>query len=423
MITVTLPTLHTGQVAAYLAPGRFKAIRCGRRWGKTILGECVACDAAIKGKSVGIFAPDYKIMAETYHEVIDIIEPVKRSSSRIDWVIRTITGGRIDFWTLENERAGRSRGYDLVIIDEAAFAKPNMMKIWETAIQPTLLEHRGEALVLSNTNGNDPENFFWRICNQPEHGFMEYYAPSSTNPYLPMEELEELRRTRHPQVFAQEYLAEFVDWAGVQFFSEEHLLVNGQPVDMPARCDSVFAVIDTALKSGKEHDGTAASYWAFSSISPHPLICLDWDLIQVDGAVLEAWLPSVFANLERLARETRARGGSGGAHIEDTGAGTVLIQQGAARGLNVHAIDSKLTAMGKDERAFNTSGYVCQNKVKLAAPAFHKTSVFKGQSKNHFLAQVLGFRIADKKAATRADDLLDTMTYAVALALGNAEGF
>jgi hypothetical protein len=32
-------------------------------------------------------------------------------------------GGRIDFWSLENQIAGRGRRYRRVVIDEAAFAK------------------------------------------------------------------------------------------------------------------------------------------------------------------------------------------------------------------------------------------------------------------------------------------------------------
>lgn len=422
-IEVTLPTLHSGQLAAYHQPGRFKAIRCGRRWGKTVMAEVIACDGAIKHQNIGLFAPDYKIMAETYHDLIDLLNPVKKSGSRIDGVIRTTTGGRIDFWTLENERAGRSRAYHKIIIDEAAFAKDNMMQIWNASIRPTLLDYGGTALVLSNTNGINQANFFWRICNEPEHGFVEYHAPTHTNPFLPAEEIAKLQRENHPLVYAQEYLAEFVDWAGVQFFAQDDLLIEGQPVGMPERCDAVFAVIDTAVKSGKEHDGTAVSYWAVTRFGNYRLICLDWDVVQIEGSLLEAWLPSVFLNLEALARQCGARAGSLGAHIEDKASGTILLQQAQRHNWNARPISTVLTAMGKDERAISVSGYVYQKLVKIAAPAFHKTTTFKAQTKNHFLAQVLGFRIADKKSATRSDDLLDTFCYAVSLALGDTGGF
>jgi hypothetical protein len=54
-------------------------------------------------------------------------------------------------------------------------------------------------------------------------------------------------------------------------------------LDTPRTCDAVFAVIN-----------------------PEPrLVILDWDIVQIEGFLLEAWLPQVFGRLEELARETR----------------------------------------------------------------------------------------------------------------------
>jgi hypothetical protein len=57
-------------------------------------------------------------------------------------------------------------------------------------------------------------------------------------------------RRRVPDEYAQEHLAEFVDWSGAAFFSREKLLDQNQPVPNPAICESVFAFIDTASKTG-----------------------------------------------------------------------------------------------------------------------------------------------------------------------------
>ena len=208
------------------------------------------------------------------------------------------------------------------------------------------------------------------------------------------------------------------------FFSEDALLVNGRPVPLPVRCDSVFCVIDSALKSGKEHDGTAVIYCARSRLFGHPLVVLDWDIVQIEGDLLISWLPSVFATLEDWAKKTGARGGAGpGAWIEDKGSGTVLLQAAARRGMNVHAIDSKFTAVGKDERCLAVSGSVSTGQVKFAEHAFNKTITFKGTTRNHLLHQVTNFRMGDPDAHKRSDDALDTFVYATALALGNSGGF
>ena len=423
MPTVSLPTAHADQARAYRARSRFFAIRCGRRWGKTKYAIIDGGNAALHGYPVGFFAPDYKIISPAYQEFSEMLEPVTVSSSQIKGEIRTTSRGKIDFWTLNNERAGRSRFYKKVLIDEAAFTGPEMMDIWEKSIKPTLLDLGGSCVVMSNTNGVDADNFMWQICNEPKHGFTQFHAPTWNNPMMPLDEIERLRQTTHPLVFAQEYGAEFIDWSGVAFFSRDDLLVAGQPVESPARCDLVFAVIDTAVKTGSQHDGTAVSYWAYTRHGEHSLICLDWDLVQIEGSLLEAWLPNVFRRCDELARECRSRSGSGGAWIEDAQSGTILLQQARRRSLPARAIESKLTALGKDARAISVSGYVYQGKVKFSRYAYDKTTTYKGQERNHMLSQVLGFRVGDKDAATRADDLADTFTYAIALALGDSGGF
>jgi hypothetical protein len=86
------------------------------------------------------------------------------------------------------------------------------------------------------------------------------------------------------------------------------------------------------------------------------------------------------------------------------------------------AIDSKLTAMGKDERALSVSGYVYRGNVKYTDYAFDKTTVRKRKSRNHLVDQIESFRIGDKDNK-REDDLLDTFCYGIAIGLGNNEGF
>src|ERR1700733_13145460 len=117
-----------------------------------------------------------------------------------------------------------------------------------------------------------------------------------------------------------------------------------------------------------------------------------------------------------------ARCGSIGAFIEDKNSGTILLQQTLRRQMPARAIDSKLTAMGKDERAISVSGYVHRESVKYTNRAFEKTVIYKRRSRNHLLDQVESFRVGDR-GSDREDDLLDTFCYGIALALGNNEGF
>jgi hypothetical protein len=432
---VQLPTFHPTQakLRRVIYDSRYVAARCGRRWGKNAIGESIASDDASHSRLVGWFAPDHRRAAESYRIIRETLDPIVRTANSGKFV-RTITGGAVEFWSLEDENAGRSRKYHRVIIDEAAFTKPGSIDIWMKSIKPTLLDFRGKALVMSNTNGIDPENFFYDLCHDPKHGFVQFHAPTRTNPHLPRDEVLALERDNAPLVYQQEYLAEFVDWSGEAFFALPNLLQDGKPVEMPLRCEAVFAIIDSATKTGKDNDGTGVVYFAVvrnhvrlvgpeGQLAPsRSLVILDWDLRQIEGALLEVWLPTVFERLEELARTCGARAGSLGALIEDKASGMVLLQQAARRGWPATPIDSKLTSVGKDERAISVSGYVYRGMVKLAREAYDRIIVYKGRSANHLRNQVVGFRVGDKDS-TREDDLLDCFAYGIAIALGNSEGF
>lgn len=411
MPTIHLPTLHSGQVAAYNTPGRFRALRAGRRWGKTKLSAAIVCDGAARGEYWGIFTPQYKYLSETYREIDETLLPIKKSGNKMEGVIYAISGGRVDFWTLENPNAGRGRKYHGVVLDEVAFAGPDMKDIWEKSIKPALLDYRGGAWALSTPAGKDEDNWFYSICTDPEQGWVEFHAPTSSNPHLPADEIALLQATNSPEVYRQEYLAEFVDWSGVAFFPLESFLVNGKPVPMPPNCDVVGAIIDTAIKSGQEHNSTAVLYFSFNHLLDQCTTWLDWDLLQIEGADQAEWLPSVYAHCEALARECGARQGSIGALIEDKATGTVLLQQARNLGQPAHALNSKYTAMGKDERAIAASQPIYNGKVKIAERAFNKTKVHKGVSANHLLRQVTNFRVGSK--LTDGLDLLDCATYSV----------
>jgi len=419
--------MHGGQMAIDENATRFNHVCCGRRWGKTYYLARLCVQAMLRGQYVGIFTPSYKYLSEIYREVYDLLQPIKPESNKTEGVIRILTGGRMDAWSLENPAAGRGRKYHRVLIDEAAFAKDVEMKAtWERSIMPTLVDFKGQCFAFSTPNGVNPDNWFYEISQDPL--WTKFRAPSSTNPHLPGDELERIKETSHPQVWQQEFLAKFVDWSGVAFFRLPDLLDDGHPVMDDIKIHgSVFAVIDSALKSGHSHDGTAVLYCGmqpgYMREDGHKrLIILDWDIRQLDGDLLISWYPEVQARLEELAKINSAVMGSVGAFVEDKGSGTILLQQANRAGLQCHAIESKLTAMGKDERALAASPYVASGQVKLSRRAHDKTINYKGVTRNHFLTQILGFRLADKDAAKRQDDSLDTFTYATILALGGNTG-
>ena len=141
------------------------------------------------------FAPQHSTWSEVYSAMVDTfrrVDLLEWPSGKSEGVIRLKNGGRLRFWTLGNSIAGRGHRYHRIVIDEAAFTKDgdntlddSMMGLWEKAIKPTLLDFGGSALVCSNTNGKDPDNFFYNICTDQKYGFKEYHATTLDNPLLP----------------------------------------------------------------------------------------------------------------------------------------------------------------------------------------------------------------------------------------------
>jgi hypothetical protein len=70
-IRISIGLLHEGQRAAYnaLLPHRFKALRCGRRFGKTELAKSWIKQGLIQGEPCGWFAPQHMLSSEAYHDL------------------------------------------------------------------------------------------------------------------------------------------------------------------------------------------------------------------------------------------------------------------------------------------------------------------------------------------------------------------
>lgn len=422
---LTMPTFHKGQAEIYTGRTQYNVVSCGRRWGKTKQLIALAADSAMRGEKVGVFTPEHKQLLEPYDELREILQPVTVRASKTEGTIRTKKGGVVDFWPLnDNELAGRGREYHRVLIDEGAFTKNGqMLDIWTRSIKPTLLTTRGDAWVFSTPNGIDPNNFFYRIWHEPDFGWKTFHAPTSTNPYVPQDELEKERKSAHPLVWQQEFLAEFVSWDSASFFTLDFFLDHGKPVAYPAKCDGVFAIMDCAVKSGSAHDATAILYCSVSKFHGHPLIWLDYEMYSIEAASLEFLAPKILARCEELAKQCGSRNGSLGILVEDAAGGQVLIQQAVPRGWPIKAIDSKLTARGKDERAMLAGGPSYRGDCKISQYAFDKTTEWKGRTLNHLLQQVTTFRIGDKDAYKRADDLLDCATYSIITACADSRTF
>ena len=424
---------HSLQHEYWTSCHRFNVVSAGRRSGKTELAKRKIVRAALRGtrfENARFFAaaPTRDQAKKIYWaDLKRLIPPNLIAGDPYDGelFIPLINGSEIHVLGMDKPARIEGQPWDGGILDEYGNMKEGA---WGENVRPALADRGGWCDIIGVPEG---QNHYYEMYQRAEEQYHLLGKKSDWRPFtwfsstvLPPEEVLAARADLHPQIFQQEYEGAWVNWSGTAFFSEESLLEHGKPADVPKLMDAVYVTIDCAVKDGREHDGTAAVYWGLVQYDGKPRVyILDWEIIQVDAALLEEWLPSVLARLDALCREYRVRAGSLGAWIEDAASGSILIQQARKKGLKVQAIESKLTALGKDGRAFAVSGYVHAGKCRLTKHAYDKVMDLKGRRKNHLLAQVTGFRVGDPDAAKRADDLADAFMYGLIVGLGDNKGF
>jgi hypothetical protein len=216
-LTLTMPKPHRAQAKILREMRRFNVVSCGRRFGKTVLGEHRLIPRALDGFPTGWFAPSYKYLSEVWRDFKRILDPVIAESNKTDWRIGLITGGSIEFWSLQDLDAGRSRKYKHVVIDEAAKVK-GLETAWTQAIRPTLADYRGSADFYSTPKGKD---YFWQLFQKGVDPLKPDWAcwtmPTSANPFIHPEEVLDLKASLPERVFLQEIMAAFHDDGGGVF--------------------------------------------------------------------------------------------------------------------------------------------------------------------------------------------------------------
>jgi hypothetical protein len=74
---ISLGQLHLGQSKAHwaLQPHRFKALRCGRRFGKTEFAKTWIAQGLVQGEECAWFAPQHMTWSEVYLDLAQMLRP------------------------------------------------------------------------------------------------------------------------------------------------------------------------------------------------------------------------------------------------------------------------------------------------------------------------------------------------------------
>ena len=205
---------HPGQAEVHRNPARFKVLAAGRRWGKTRLGVNECIDVATKGGRAWWVAPSYKTSEVGWRPLRRMGGKIGAEVRRVDRMINLPGGGSVQVRSADDPDSLRGEGLDFVVLDENAFMKE---EAWIEALRPALSDRQGKALFISTPKGH---NWFWRLYQRGNNGdgeWTSFHFPTSSNPYIPAEEIEAAKRSLPERIYNQEYLAVFLDDAGGVF--------------------------------------------------------------------------------------------------------------------------------------------------------------------------------------------------------------
>lgn len=237
-MVIELPALHPGQRPIIEESGRFNVCRWGRRTGKTTMGEILACETAIDGFPVGWFSPSYKYLTDVMREINRWLGPLIAKADMTEKRFELKTGGVIEFWTLENKEAGRSRKYKRVVIDEAGIV-PDLLLIWQQSIRPTLTDYLGDAWFLGTPRGRREFHQMFEYAAQGKKGWKSFQIPTSSNPLIDPQEIADAKAELPPDVFAQEFEGTPMPDGGCPYSLEAIAAAFGKTSTKPTVCYGV----------------------------------------------------------------------------------------------------------------------------------------------------------------------------------------
>lgn len=216
-LTITLPRPHAAQRRVIQEAARFNVVNCGRRFGKTTLGLDRCATPEVLAHPVAWFSPTYKMMLEVWREAAIIFQPIEKRKNAQERRIEFITGGLLEFWSLDDINAGRGRKYRRIIVDEAAMVK-KLMDHWQIVLRSTLADLIGDAWFLSTPKGR---NAFWQMYQWGQDparpDWASWQMPTRSNPFIVQSEIDAMRASMPELIFNQEVLAQFLEDAGGVF--------------------------------------------------------------------------------------------------------------------------------------------------------------------------------------------------------------
>jgi hypothetical protein len=176
------------------------------------MGGALSMATAQKGGKVAWVVPTYKNGRSLWRWAENVTAEARKAgviiSNKSERMMEFPGGGLFGIYSADNEDGIRGEAFHLAILDEAARISETA---WTDAIQPTLADYDGDAILISTPKGKNW--FFNEYMIGKDDGVHQasFHAPSSANPNPKIRAAAEKARDKvTARTYHQEWLAEFV---------------------------------------------------------------------------------------------------------------------------------------------------------------------------------------------------------------------
>ena len=185
----------------------------------------------------GWISPVYQQAKSVMDQIVSTSKAIIDQSNRMEGSITLINGSTIKFLSSDTPDNIRGFRFTHLILDEVAFIRDTALN---TAILPTLNPSGKKCLMISTPKG---KNHFYNWFIKDDVVAIKF--PLSECPYINQELVQEARQSLPPDIYRQEFLAEFVDSSNDVFTGIEKVSTVG--MFSRQRYQEAYVGIDTGL--------------------------------------------------------------------------------------------------------------------------------------------------------------------------------
>ena len=204
---------------------RFRILVSGRRFGKTFLAiNELARFARFPNKKVWYVAPTYRQAKSICWS--DLCDRLRQHNwinevNNSDLTVILRNNSKISLRGADNEQSLRGVGLDFLVMDEFADIDKSA---WYEVLRPTLSDTQGHALFCGTPRGFGNWAYDMYVKGQSDKEWESFKYTTLDGGQVPKDEITQAESDLDERTFQQEYLASFVNYAGMIYYNFDRKL-------------------------------------------------------------------------------------------------------------------------------------------------------------------------------------------------------